>query len=70
MSETFSQRFKACRANSIDPETNKPYTQAKIASLCGVDLSTVRNWLRGPTLPFGNNRKALLVVFPLLFSKC
>lgn len=54
---------------TIDPETGAHFTQAKIATLCGVDLSTVRNWERGPTLPFGNNRKELLKVFPLLFSK-
>jgi len=69
LGETFGMRLIAERKAVIDPATGRPMSQTSVAVAVGVDPSTVRNWERDRSLPFGNNRKELLRLFPLLFSR-
>jgi len=69
MNETFGARLVWERKAVLDPDTGRSMSQASVAMAVGVDLSTIRNWERDRTLPFGNNRKELLRLFPLLFSR-
>lgn len=69
MSSTFASRFRAMRLSVIDPETNKPMTQTRMAERLGVDLRTVQNYEYGRTLPYPIIRREILRLFPDAFGR-
>ena len=66
--ETFGMRLRTKRISTIDPDTEKPMTQEKLARILLVSLSVVRKYERTGRLPHPLIRRELLRLWPDLFG--